>query len=275
MTEFRTSDGLRLDYRDQGSGPVVLCLPGLTRDLTDFDDFAAVTADIRLIRLTLRGRKGSDFDPVYANYNIVQEARDVVELMDFLNLDKATIIGTSRGGLIAMVLAATIPDRLAGILLNDVGPEFDPLGLSRIMDYLGRQPNAQNLAELVKGLKSNMAEAFPTLTDAKWQELAKRWFDISDTGVSLTYDPKMREAMHDQAQKPTPDLWPLFDMMSGIPLALVRGANSDLLDHKTVNEMLLRRPDLIHCDVPDRGHVPFLDEPESVAVFRQLLKAAT
>ncbi len=273
MSAFFTSDGLTLDYCDNGHGPVVLCIPGLTRDLSDFDEFAAVTQNVRLVRLTLRGRKGSDFDPNYVNYNVVQEARDVVEFMDFLGLEKALIVGTSRGGMIATVLAATVPERLSGILLNDIGPELDPLGLGRIMDYLGVAPRAKNMAELVLALKENMAEAFPNLPDKKWQELAARWFDIGEDGIGLTYDPKLRDALQEQSLKPTPDLWPLFDMMAEIPLGLVRGANSDLLTRSTAEAMQARRPDLIYAEIPDRGHVPFLDEPESVDVFEKLLKA--
>ena len=274
MSNFTTSDGLNLDYKDQGQGPVVLCLPGLTRDLSDFDEFAAATSGIRLVRLTLRGRKGSDFDPDFANYNIVQESRDVVEFMDFLGLDKSIIIGTSRGGFISMVLAATVPERLSGVLLNDIGPELDPLGLGRIMDYLGVAPKARGLDGLIKALKANMAKDFPALNDAKWAELAKRWFKVDKNGVHLNYDPKMRDAMLEQSQKPTPDLWPLFDMMADIPLALVRGANSDLLSIETTEKMQARRPDMIYANIPDRGHVPFLDEPAALKTFEKLLKAA-
>ena len=274
MKKFFTSDGLQLDYRDEGAGIAVLCLPGLTRDLSDFDEFASVIDNIRLIRLTMRGRKGSDFDPNFSNYNIVQESRDVVEFMDFLGLDKAIIVGTSRGGFIAMVLAATVPARLSAVLLNDIGPELDPLGLSRIMDYLGVMPKAKNLDELTIALRENMAAAFPDLTDQKWQTLARRWFDVGTTGVGLTYDPKLRDAMLKQAQTPAPDLWPLFDMMAGIPLAVLHGENSDLLSHGAVEKMRSRRPDMVYGKVPNRGHVPFLDEPESVAVFQRLLKAA-
>ncbi len=274
MKEFKTSDGLRLDYKTEGQGPAVLCLPGLTRDLSDFDEFAAATSGIQLVRLTSRGRKGSDFDPNFANYNIVQESRDVVEFMDFMGLEKAIIIGTSRGGFISMVLAATVPERLAGVLLNDIGPELDPTGMGRIMDYLGIEPKETNLEELVKALKAGMEEAFPNLDDEKWITLAKRWFKVDSAGINLTYDPKIRDAMLEQAKKPMPDLWPLFDMMADTPLALMRGENSGLLSIETVAKMQTRRPDMIYANISDRGHVPFLDEPAALAAFEKLLKAA-
>ncbi|MBL4806181.1 MAG: alpha/beta hydrolase [Rhodobacteraceae bacterium] len=275
MKDFITSDGLRLDYRDEGTGQVVLCLPGLTRDLTDFDELAAaLNGNVRLIRLTMRGRKGSDFDPNFQNYNIVQESRDVVEFMDFMGLEKAVIVGTSRGGFIAMILAGTMPERLSGVLLNDIGPELTKDGLQRIVDYLGITPKAQNLPDLVSALQSTMLDAFPNLPPEKWGELAMRWFDVTPDGVALNYDPTMRDAMLEQQQKPTPDLWPLFDMMAEIPLALVRGANSDLLAAEAAAEMRRRIPAMIFADVPNRGHIPFLDEPEALDALNQLLKLA-
>lgn len=271
MTPFRTADGLRLDYRDQGQGPAVLCLPGLTRDLRDFDELAAALPDMRLLRLTPRGRFGSDWDANHLNYNVATEAADAVAFLDFLGLSKVTIIGTSRGGLQVMVIAATVPDRLAGVVLNDIGPDIAPGGLDRIMDYLGVAPRAQTLAGLVGALKSNMGAAFPDLSEPKWQSLAQRWFDVQPGGIGLTYDPKLRDAVMAQSAQPAADLWPLFDMLPN-PLAVIRGANSDLLTAETVAKMANRRPALITAEVPNRGHVPFLDEPQSLVAIRAVLE---
>ena len=137
----------------------------------------------------IEGRGRSDWAANFESYNIVQEARDVVEFMDFLGLDKATIIGTSRGGFNAMILAATAPERLAGVLLNDIGPELAEDGIAKIMEYVGKAPEARDLAELMAGMKADMAADFPDLDDAKWEELARRWFQVSDSGVALNYDP--------------------------------------------------------------------------------------
>jgi len=271
MKPFITADGLRLDYRDEGAGPAVLCLPGLTRDLRDFEELAASLHNVRLLRLTPRGRFGSDWDANHLNYNIPAEAADVVAFLDFLGLDKVVIIGTSRGGLQAMVIAATAPNRLAGLVLNDIGPELAPGGLGRIMDYLGVAPKAESLDALVSALNSNMAAAFPDLSEAKWQSLAQRWFDIRPDGVHLTYDPKLRDAVLAQSAQPAPDLWPLFDLLPS-PLAVVRGENSDLLTAETLAKMQAKRPSLIAAIVPNRGHVPFLDEPESLAAIHAVLE---
>ncbi|HIP24434.1 MAG TPA: alpha/beta hydrolase [Rhodobacteraceae bacterium] len=275
MKPFITHDGLTLDYKIEGEGKPLLCLPGLTRDLYDFDELAgAMRGEAQVIRLTMRGRGRSGWAADYASYNIVQEARDAVEFMDFLGLEKATIVGTSRGGFNAMILAATAPERLAGVLLNDIGPALMQGGIGDIMDRIGKPPEAQSLAALVLGMKADMSADFPDLTEAKWETLARRWFKVSDGGVALNYDPGIGKAMHEQAQGEAPDLWGLFDLMAGVPLALLRGANSDLLSAETAAQMQRRRPDMIYSEVPNRGHIPFLDELESLSVIRKLLAFA-
>ena len=268
---FTTSDGLKLAWAEEGAGLPVLCLPGLTRNAADFDELAAALGGrFRLIRLTLRGRGTSDRDPDWKNYNVAVEARDVVEFLDFLRLPKVTIVGTSRGGLIAMVLAATVKDRLAGVLLNDIGPVLEAEGLANIMSYLGVPPKAKTHAEVVLALEARMGDRFPQLPPEKWLSLAERWFDQGPDGLVLNYDPRLREAL-EAAEGPAPDMWPLFDALAGLPLAVVRGANSDLLSAATVAEMARRHPGLIAAEVPDRGHVPFLDEPEALAAFEALM----
>ena len=275
MKKFTTHDGLTLDYKIEGKGKPLLCLPGLTRDLYDFDELAgAMQGEAQVIRLTMRGRGRSGWAEDYTSYNIVQEARDAVEFMDFLGLEKATIVGTSRGGFNAMILAATAPERLAGVLLNDIGPELVTAGIDKIMDYVGQTPKAENLAALVAGMKADMSADFPDLTDAKWEELARRWFKVSDTEIALSYDPMIGKAMHEQAKGEAPDLWGLFDLMAGVPLALLRGANSDLLSRETAAKMQQRRSDMLFAEVPNRGHIPFLDEPESLEIVRKLLALA-
>ena len=154
-----------------------------------------------------------------------------------------------------MVLAAAAHDRLAGVLLNDIGPELAPEGLANILTYLGVPPKARTYAEVVGPLKTRMA-AFPGLSDDKLMSLAKRWFDQGDGELLLNYDPRIRANIEATAGQPAPDMWPLFDALAGIPVAVVRGANSDLLAPETVAKMRERRPDLIVAEVPDRGHVP-------------------
>ncbi|HRO12722.1 alpha/beta hydrolase [Amaricoccus sp.] len=271
MKRFATSDGLSLAYADEGSGLPVLCLPGLTRNGADFDELVAARGDRhRFIRLTLRGRGASDRDPDPANYNVGVEARDVVEFLDHLGLARATIVGTSRGGIVAMVLAATARDRLAGVLLNDIGPELDPEGITAILAYLGVPPKAKSYAEVIGPLRTRMG-AFPGLSDEKLASLARRWFDEGEGRLLLNYDPRLRDGIEAIDSQGAPDLWPLFDALAGVPVAVGRGANSNLLSPGTVARMRERRPDLIVAEVADRGHAPFLDEPESLAAFDALI----
>lgn len=272
MPRFTTSDGLSLAWEEEGAGQPVLCLPGLTRNARDFDDLAAaLPGDVRLIRLTFRGRGESDRDPNWQNYNVAVEARDTVELMNHLGLGKATIVGTSRGGLVAMFMAATVKDRLAGVLLNDVGPELAPEGLAAIMTYLGVAPRSTDFPAVEAALKARMSPAFPDLADDRWPVLARRWFDDAGGVPVLNYDPRLRDAFEAVADQPAVDLWPLFHALAELPLALLRGANSDLLTSESAAKMCATRPDMLFAEVPNRGHVPFLDEPEALATLDALL----
>ena len=269
--KFTTSDGLQLAYEDEGEGTVLLCLPGLTRNARDFDDLAGAISGVRLVRLTYRGRGESDYDPNYSNYNVPQEAKDALELLDYLGIEKALFVGTSRGGIIAMLTAAMAKDRISGVLLNDIGPEINATGLGRIMDYLGIQPRAKTFEQAAAALRATMSEGFPNLTDEEWLLQAERWMEMGPDGMRLNYDPKLRDAVIEQAVQDQPDLWPLFDAMEGLPLALIRGAKSDLLNEESVAEMQRRRPDMIYANVPDRGHVPFLNEPGAVTAIEKLI----
>lgn len=270
--KFTTSDGLKLAYEDEGEGTVLLCLPGLTRNARDFDDLADAISGVRIVRLTYRGRGDSDYDPNYMNYNVAQETKDALELLDHLGIEKAVFVGTSRGGLIAMLTAFVAKDRMSGVLLNDIGPEVNKDGISRIMEYLGVQPKEKTFAEAATALQETMGTEFPNLTDANWHQLATRYYETGPNGLQLNYDPKLRDSVVAQIAQPEIDLWPFFDAIEGVPLALIRGANSDLISEDCSAEMQRRRPDMIYANIPDRGHVPFLNEPKSVEAIELLLE---
>ncbi|MEO1276388.1 MAG: alpha/beta hydrolase, partial [Pseudomonadota bacterium] len=214
---FTTSDGLSLAYEDAGAGLPVLCLPGLTRNARDFDDLAAVLpAGLRLIRLTFRGREPSEFAPDPALYQIPVEARDTVELLDHLGLEKVVIVGTSRGGLVAMTLAATYKDRLAGVLLSDIGPEIAPEGMARIYEYIGVAPKGADLDAVAAALMASLAAQFPTIALERWRILAERWFKMEEGRPALRYDPRLAEPVLAGRGQDLPDLWPLFDLLEGV-----------------------------------------------------------
>ena len=270
---FAAADGARLAYRDEGprDGLPVLCLAGLTRTMADFDDALPALAGCRVIRMDYRGRGDSAWAGA-ATYTVAQEGADALALLDHLGVAQAAVLGTSRGGLIGMLLAAVAKDRLLGLCLNDIGPEIHRPGLERIKDYVGRRPAAQSLAEVAARLPGQ-SPGFAGVSPAQWAAMAARLYAESERGLELRYDPALREAFLAAFDSPPADLWPLWEATKGLPVALIRGANSDLLTADCVARMQSLRPDMGFADVPDRAHVPFLDEPEAVAVIRRWVGA--
>lgn len=267
MPTFTAHDGITLHYTDQGTGTPIICLAGLTRNGSDFDYVAPHLAAHRLIRLDYRGRGKSDWaDP--ETYQIANEARDVLDLVDHLGLEKTAILGTSRGGMIAMVLAAISPERLSGICLNDIGPELDGAGLEVIMDYIGKPPSQKTWAEAAS-IRPKLMHGFANVPNSRWQEEVRKLFIQTEDGLRLTYDPNLAEAVKAAGAQPAPDLWPLFDAMAGLPLCTIRGANSDLLSAQTLVKMQEKRPDMVVGIVPDRAHIPFLDEPQALDALNE------
>jgi pimeloyl-ACP methyl ester carboxylesterase len=270
MPLFTAPDGTPLFYSDQGTGTPLLCLAGLTRSSADFDDVAPHLSGVRLIRMDYRGRGQSGWSGA-ATYTITQEAQDALALLDHLGVAQAALLGTSRGGLIGMVLAATARQRLLGLCLNDIGPVIDRAGLARIADYVGRNPAARTL-EAAAAAMPRHNPGFEGVPAARWLAMATRLYRETPAGLVNRYDPGLRDAFLAGMAAPAADLWPLFDALAGLPVAAIRGAHSDLLSAATLAEMQRRRPDLVATEVPGRGHVPFLDEPESLAVLHHFLE---
>ncbi len=266
MPHFAAPDGARLFVQDDGEGLPLLCLPGLTRNGGDFDHLAPHLSGVRLLRLDARGRGRSDFTGP-ATYAVPQEAADVVALLDHLGLPRAAILGTSRGGIVAMWLAATAKDRLLGVLLNDVGPVIEPAGLRDIAGYLGRAPAQRSWEEAARARAAAWGH-FRDVPHDRWLHEVRNHFEETPDGLALRYDPRLREAF---GTGEAPPLWPLSDALDGLPLACLRGAASNILSAATFAEMRRRRPDMIAAEIPGRGHVPFLDEPLSLQAIRAWL----
>ena len=262
MPEFTAKDGTRLYFSDEGAGLPVLALAGLTRNGSDFDYIAPHLNGVRLVRLDYRGRGKSDWSGA-DSYTIPQEAQDVLALLDHLGLEQAAILGTSRGGLIAMTLAAVAKDRMSGACLVDIGPELPEAGLEVIRNYIGKNPAQKTYAEAT-AMRAALLAGFQGVPESRWDEEVRKHYVQTNDGLKINYDPALRDAVLATADQPMPDLWPFFDALDGLPLALVRGANSDLLLEETAQKMQQRRPDMVYANVPDRGHVPFLDEPEAL-----------
>jgi len=270
MPVFIAGDGAELFYLDEGQGQPVLCLGGLTRTGADFDFLSAhLLPGVRLIRPDYRGRGRSAWTGE-DSYTVPQEAADAVALLDHLGVGRAAVIGTSRGGMIGMFLAATATERMAGLLLNDIGPELEPAGLERIFGYLGRNPDFASHAAMARAMPRLMP-GFEDVPEERWLEDVRRHFDETPEGLRINYDPALRAAFLKVFEGPAPDLWPLFDAAVELPLALIRGANSELLSARVADEMRRRRPDMIFAEVPGRGHIPWLDEPEALEAVRAFL----
>ncbi|MEH2514300.1 pimeloyl-ACP methyl ester carboxylesterase [Nitrobacteraceae bacterium AZCC 1564] len=270
----QSADGLRLHAKTIGpeDSPAlpVLCLPGLTRTADDFDDIARAlaldpTAARSVVSIDYRGRGLSDYDPDPAKYTVPIEMGDVLAITASLGISRAIVLGTSRGGLISMALAATQPQLLAGVIMNDIGPALEIDGLMKIKGYIADPPPRKTWDEAARGLKDLFGSVFPSLTDAEWMAWARRAFreKPGSSGLERTYDLRLAQgfASLDPAN-PLPPVWELFDKLAGIPLMLVHGRLSDLLSLQGVKDMQLRRPDIDLVEVPDQGHAPLLaDKP--------------
>lgn len=273
MPRFTTTDGLSLHYEDEGQGLPILCLSGLTRNARDFDFVAPqILANNRMIRLDYRGRGQSDWAEDHLTYTVMREAQDALELMDHLGLEKVAILGTSRGGLIAMGLAAAAKERLLGVVMNDIGPDLAPEGLDVIMGYLGIHPRFANFDEMAQARKAAMEAQFPNVPLERWRKEVTHTHKETPDGVRLNYDPRLRDAVIEAGAAGDVDLWPFFDAIAPLPCVVIHGLNSDLLRSETVAEMKRRNPELIVAQVPDRAHIPFLDETEARDALTEWLR---
>lgn len=276
---WMSSDGLRLYARDYpgAAGDArlpVICIHGLTRNSKDFADVAPGIAagGRRVLVLDVRGRGRSDRDPMPANYHPGTYAADVLALLDALGIARAAFVGTSMGGLITMTLALIAPDRVAAGLLNDVGPELDPAGIARIAGYVGKTASFETWDEAAAYAERTNGAAFPGRSREFWDDFARRLLRDDGGRPALDYDPAIAAAV---APGAIPDMWPLFAAFSaGRPIALVRGAISDLVTAGIAAKMQAAAPHLNVTEVPDVGHAPMLDEPESAAATARFLAAA-
>jgi len=267
-------DGLRLHARDYGSRVAprlpVVCLPGLARTAGDFHALAlALATDAeaprRAIAIDYRGRGKSEHDKDAANYSFPVEVADVIAVLTALAVGPAVFIGTSRGGILTMLLAAAQPTRIAAAVLNDIGPVIEPKGLIRIKGYVGRLPQPRTLDEGADILKRLFDAQFPKLTREDWLDAARLTWSERDGQLTLNYDAKLAHTLDGiDVERSSPPLWPQFDALAGVPLMVIRGTLSDLLSPVTVAQMLARRRKLDYVEVADQGHPPLLGTPDMI-----------
>ena len=270
-------DGLRLHYRDYPGAadkPPLLCLPGLTRNARDFADLAErYSPRFRVIALDFRGRAASDYDPVPARYNPMTYAGDVIELLDKLGISEAIFVGTSLGGLVTMVIAATASQRIAAAIINDVGPDVDPGGISRILTYVGKDVRFKSWDEAADTISANNGGNFERFSHADWVAMAKRNCREEDGEIRFDYDMAIAEPFKTAGPVPQVDLWPLFAALGQKPLLVIRGERSDLLTAQTAEKMQAVAPGMKLAVVSGVGHAPELSEPEAIAAIDEFLRA--
>lgn len=275
---YSSSDGLRLYARDY-VGPEdsallpVLCMHGLTRNSADFAWLAAHLArSRRVISVDQRGRGRSDYDAVTGNYAPPTYVGDMFTLLDELGIDRVLLIGTSMGGLMAMIMANMQKERFPGIILNDIGPELDPAGLARIKSYVGTGHDIRSWDDAVAHTRTINEAAFPKYSDEEWLRFTQGLYRDVDGEPELAYDPAIAQPLlAEESNAVPPDLWPLFENMVDVPMLVVRGAHSDILARDCIARMHQLSPALKVAEIPHRGHAPMLDEAASVSAIEDFL----
>ncbi len=273
---WTSRDGLKLHFRDypgRADRPPLLCLPGLTRNARDFSHLAErLAGEWRVICPDLRGRGDSAYAKDSGTYNPVQYADDLNLLLEQEGVERFVSLGTSLGGLLTMIFAMSQPSKLAGAMLNDVGPEIAPEGLERIRSYVGQGRSFPTWMHAARSLEEAQAAVFPNYQIADWLSVAKRSMVLGGNGrVVFDYDMKIAEPFAQPGGAAGVDMWPGIDGLKDCPVLLLRGALSDILAPETLGKMAARLGDCEAVTVANVGHAPMLDEPEAVAAIDRLL----
>jgi pimeloyl-ACP methyl ester carboxylesterase len=276
-------DGLRLHVCSYGpriaDALPIVCLPGLARTSADFDVLAGKLAGDperprRVVALDSRGRGRSDYDRNPANYSLAVELSDLIAVLTALGIARAAFVGTSRGGLLTMLLAVARPTAIAGCVLNDIGPVIDLKGLIRIKSYVGKLPQPASFREAADILRGLFGSQFPKLNDDDWAAFARRTFKEADGRIVPDYDVQLATTLAaTDLERPLPVLWKEFDALARVPVMVIRGSNSDLLSAATVDAMRARRTRLDVVEVPDQGHAPLLTGDHVVGRIATFVKS--
>jgi pimeloyl-ACP methyl ester carboxylesterase len=274
LITFSAPDGLRLAARNwpgpRPGAPVVLCLHGLTRNGRDFESLAErLSARWRVVAPDQRGRGRSAHDPNPQNYNAGVQVADTFALLDHLGVGPCVVVGTSMGALMGVVMANLQPDRVAGLVLNDAGPDVDPRGLARIGSYVGKGGPVADWSDAAATLKDIHGPSYPTYADEDWLRMARATYAEDGASLRPDYDANLGRAFG-VASGAGPDMWPAFQVCSRIPTLLVRGRLSDILAQETA-EAMVRQFGVNLTEVEDRGHAPDLSEPEASAAIETFL----
>ncbi len=273
---WHSAEGIRLHYRDYDGPrdkPPILCIPGLTRNARDFEPVAECYAgEWRVIAIDLRGRGESEHDPDPSRYTPHYYVADILKLLDQLGIADAVFLGTSLGGICTMLLASTDADRIAGAMLNDIGPEIDPAGIDRIGGYVGKEVVFGSWEEAVAVLADRNREVFPRWGAGEWERFAHRIMHETPNGIEFQYDMRIADNFRAATDGPQGANWHLYESLAGRPVLILRGGRSDLLSAEVAQEMADRLDgDAELVVVPDVGHTPNLEEPEAQDAMDRLL----
>lgn len=274
---WNSPEGLKLHYRDYDGpleGPPILCLPGLTRNARDFEPVAeAFAGKHRVIAVDFRGRGLSDFDPDPSRYHPATYVADVLKLLDQLGIADAVFVGTSLGGIVTMLLASEEPERIASALLNDIGPELVESGLDRIRDYVGKGVEARDWDEAAGLYAKGMGDIYPRWTKDEWERFARRvMHEGGAKGLTSNYDRRVADNVVAGSTSAPMDAWHLLDDLKDKPVTILRGENSDLFSDEVAQRMLDHLGEAELVTIPDVGHAPSFDEPESIAALAALIE---
>lgn len=260
------------DYEGPRDKPPILCLPGLTRNARDFEPVAeAFAGDWRVICMEFRGRGKSEWDPKPERYMPPTYAADVTKFLDEQGIADAVFVGTSLGGIVTMLVGASDGERIAGALINDIAPELHEPGIVRIREYVGQQPIYTDYAEAAEAMHAASGAVYPKWGVAEWERFARRTMKDVPGGVRFDYDPDIAVNVINGADEEPMDAWHLLGGLSEIPVTILRGEISDLFTQEHAERMLSMLPQGKLVTIPDVGHAPTFDEPESIAALAELL----
>jgi pimeloyl-ACP methyl ester carboxylesterase len=276
-----TSDSVRLHYRDYPGGrdgqPALLCLPGLTRNARDFEALATrLSPTFRVVTPSLRGRGDSGYARDPLTYGPLTYLQDLGRLLEAARLTRVVVIGTSLGGLMGLLLDGTQRSRIAGLVLNDLGPTMEEAGLARVRAQVGRGGNWPTWLTAARDIARRQADIYPGWKLEQWLAHAKRLCRVSREGrIVWDYDPEIAAPFSLPNADPQLDLWAAFEGFRDRPVLSIRGERSDVMSADTQARMAERLPGLAAVTVPRVGHAPTLDEPEAAEAIDRFLKPFT